>query len=111
MDQYGSASYYEFSYGSYAPEAMDWIGAITGIAVEDTVYSQTDSYPYNADTYYLGSSMPLFMVNRSGLGGYPAVGTVSYTLTITAAGYKTAHMTVAVTNSGYAISAQVTGLN
>ena len=111
VDQYGSASYYEFSYGSYAPEAMDWIGAITGIAVEDTVYSQTDSYPYNADTYYLGSSMPLFMVNRSGLGGYPAVGTVSYTLTITAAGYKTAHMNVAVTNSGYAISAQVTGLN
>lgn len=79
--------------------------------VEDVVYSQTGSYPYEAATYYLGSSMPLFMVNRSGLGGYPAVGTVSYTLTITAAGYKTAHMTVAVTNSGYAISAQITGIH
>lgn len=90
---------------------MDWISAITGISVEGRVYSQTSSCPYDADTYYLGSSMPLFMVNRSGLGGYPAVGTTSYTLTISAAGYKTARMTVAVTNSGYAISAQVTGIS
>lgn len=50
------------------------------------------------------------MLNRSGLGGYPAVGTTTYTVTVTAAGYKTAHLTVAVTNSGYSISAQVTGV-
>lgn len=97
-------------YSADQTEAMTWIQAITGITVGDTAYTRTSSYPYDADTYYLGSSSPLFMLNRSGLGGYPAVGTTTYTVTVTAAGYKTAHLTVAVTNSGYSISAQVTGV-
>ena len=97
-------------YSADQTEAMTWIRAITGITVGDTAYTRTSSYPYDADTYYLGSSSPLFMLNRSGLGGYPAVGTTTYTVTVTAVGYKTAHLTVAVTNSGYSISAQVIGV-
>lgn len=57
-------------YSADQTEAMTWIQAITGITVGDTAYTRTSSYPYDADTYYLGSSSPLFMLNRSGLGGY-----------------------------------------
>ncbi len=57
-------------YSADQTASMSCFQASTAITVGVTSYTRTSSYPYDADTYFLGSSSPLFMLNRSGLGGY-----------------------------------------
>ena len=101
--QYNSTyQYYELTYGSgYDTAALAWLSKITSIKVGETAYTKASSYP-STNQYYVGSSTSVLWLNRAGLGGYPSDGTdTSYTVVISAEGYKDLTMIIRIQGDYY----------